>query len=217
MTNFASARRKMVDGQVRTNDVTDLRIIDAMLEVPREAFVPDAQRAMAYLDLDIDVGSKRYLIKPVVIAKMLQAADIAPSDRVLVVGCASGYAAAIAGRLAAEVVATEADPALAATATAALAAVGAGNVTVVAAEAAAGAPDKAPYDVIVLDGATEVAPERLYEQLVMGGRLVGVFATEQPPRVEIVTRSPGDFGNRPLFDAYAPILPGLERPAAFVF
>ncbi|MBR1220250.1 protein-L-isoaspartate O-methyltransferase [Bradyrhizobium sp. U87765 SZCCT0131] len=217
MTNFASARRKMVDGQVRTNDVTDLRIIDAMLEVPREAFVPDAQRAMAYLDLDIDVGSKRYLIKPVVIAKMLQAADIASSDRALVVGCASGYAAAIAGRLAAEVVATEADPALAATATAALAAVGAGNVTVVAAEAAAGAPDKAPYDVIVLDGATEVAPERLYEQLVMGGRLVGVFATEQPPRVEIVTRSPGDFGNRPLFDAYAPILPGLERPAAFVF
>ncbi|MEW6644271.1 MAG: methyltransferase domain-containing protein [Pseudomonadota bacterium] len=221
MTNFANARRKMVDGQVRTSDVTDLRIIEAMLDVPREAFVPEAQRGLAYLDLDLDVsegaGGKRYLIKPVVIAKMLQAAEIKATDRVLVVGCATGYAAAVAARLAAEVVATEADPALAARATTILAGQGAGNVTVVAAAAAAGEPSRAPYDVIVLDGATEIAPDGLYGQLAMGGRLVGVFAAGQPPRVEIVTRSPGDFGNRPLFDAYAPVLPGMERPAAFVF
>ncbi|MGO4715413.1 protein-L-isoaspartate O-methyltransferase family protein [Bradyrhizobium sp. 2TAF24] len=221
MTIFANARRKMVDGQVRTNDVTDLRIIEAMLDVPREAFVPDEQRGMAYLDLDLAVsegaGGKRYLIKPVVIAKMLQAAEIKPTDRVLVVGCATGYAAALAARLAAEVVATEADQALATRATAILAGLGVGNVTVIAAAAAAGAPARAPYDVVVLDGATEIVPDGLYTQLAMGGRLVGVFAAGQPPRVEIVTRSPGDFGNRPLFDAYAPILPGLERPAAFVF
>jgi len=220
MTIFANARRKMVDGQVRTNDVTDPRIIEAMLDVPREAFVPQEQRGLAYLDLDLDVSEgtgKRYLIKPMVIAKMLQAAEIKPTDRVLVVGCATGYAAALVARLAAEVVATEADPVLATRATAILAGLGVGNVTVVAAATAAGEPSRAPYDVIVLDGATEIVPDGLYAQLAMGGRLVGVFAAGQPPRVEIVTRSPGDFGNRPLFDAYAPILPGMERPAAFVF
>lgn len=221
MTSFSNARQKMVDGQVRPSDVTDLRIIDAMLAVPREAFVPEGQQGLAYLDLDIDVSAggsvKRYLIKPVVIAKMLQAAGVSATDRVLVVGCASGYSAAIAAKLAAQVVATESDPALAAKARDVLAGLGVANVTVVAAAAAAGEPSQAPYDVIILDGATQIAPESLYEQLTMGGRLVGVFAAGQPPRVEIVTRSPHDFGNRPLFDAYAPILPGMERPAAFIF
>jgi protein-L-isoaspartate(D-aspartate) O-methyltransferase len=221
MTSFSSARQKMVDCQVRPSDVTDIRIIDAMLAVPREAFVPDAQQGMSYLDLDIEVNAnqaaKRYLIKPVVIAKMLQAANIAATDRVLVVGCATGYAAAIAAKLAAQVVATESDPALATRAQAALNGLGMTNATVVAAAAAAGEPSRAPYDVIILDGATEIAPEALYQQLGMGGRLVGVFAATQPPRVEIVTRSAGDFGNRPLFDAYAPVLPGMERPAAFIF
>src|SRR5712671_1956663 len=96
MSDFSTARQKMVDGQVRPSDVTDPRILDAMLTVPREAFVPESQRALAYLDLDLDVsdadGAKRFLIKPVVIAKMLQAAEIMETDNVLVVGCASGYA-----------------------------------------------------------------------------------------------------------------------------
>lgn len=221
MTSFSNARQKMVDGQVRPSDVTDLRIIDAMLAVPREAFVPEGQQGLAYLDLDIEVsagsGVKRYLIKPVVLAKMLQAAGITATNRVLVVGCASGYSAAVAARLAAEVVATESDSALATKARAVLAGLGVANVTVVAAAATVGEPSRAPYDVIILDGATQIAPESLYEQLTMGGRLVGVFAAGQPPRAEIVTRSPRDFGNRPLFDAYAPILPGMERPAAFIF
>src|SRR3954447_15769606 len=104
MSDFSIARRKMVDGQVRPGDVTDIRIIEAMLEVPREAFVPERQRALAYLDLNLDIGEagapKRYLIKPAVIAKMLQAAEIAETDAVLVVGCGSGYVAALAARLA---------------------------------------------------------------------------------------------------------------------
>ena len=221
MTSFSNARQKMVDGQVRPSDVTDLRIIEAMLAVPREAFVPEGQQALAYLDLDVEVGAqsgvKRYLIKPVVIAKMLQAAGIAATDRVLVAGCASGYSAALAAKLAAEVVATESDPALADKAKSVLAGLGLANVRVVNGPAATGAPSQAPYDVIILDGATQIAPEGLYEQLAMGGRLVGVFAAGQPPRAEIVTRSPRDFGNRPLFDAYAPVLPGMERPATFTF
>jgi protein-L-isoaspartate(D-aspartate) O-methyltransferase len=221
MSDFSTARQNMVDCQVRPSDVTDIGIINAMLAVPREAFVPGQQRAMAYLDLDLEVGGtasgKRFLIKPAVLAKMLQAAEITDTDNVLVVGCATGYSAAVVAKLAAQVTATEGDPDLAAKAREVLARSGAGNVTVHAAAAVDGEPANAPYDVIVLDGATEITPDRVYRQLKEGGRLVGVFATTQPPRAAIVTRSHGDFGHRALFDATVPVLPGLGRVPAFVF
>jgi len=221
MSDFSTARQNMVDCQVRPSDVTDLRIVDAMLAVPREVFVPERQRALAYLDLDVEVSSggsaRRFLIKPVVIAKMLQAAEIKDIDSVLVAGCATGYAAALAARLAGRVTATEVDPSLAAKAREVFVQLGLERVTVRAADLAEGDPANAPYDVIVLDGATEVTPDRLYGQLKEGGRLVGVFAMTQPPRAMIVTHSHGDFGSRALFDASAPVLPGLERRPAFVF
>ena len=221
MSGFSTARQKMVDDQVRPSDVTDIRIIDAMLEVPREAFAPQSQRALAYLDLDLEVSegtsAKRYLIKPAVTAKMLQAAEITNTDRVLVVGCATGYTAALAAKLAGQVTATESDLSLTAKAGSVLAEIGLGNVTVKAAAAAEGDPASAPFDVIVLNGATEVTPDRLYRQLKEGGRLVGVFAMTQPPRATIVTHSHDDFGHRALFDATVPVLPGLERLPAFVF
>jgi protein-L-isoaspartate(D-aspartate) O-methyltransferase len=219
MSGFATARQKMVDGQVRPSDVTDIRILDAMLAVPREAFVPGNKQALAYLDLDLDVGeggsAGRFLLKPAVLAKMLQAADIKETDRVLVVGCATGYAAAVIARFVDPLVtATESDPALATKAKALLASE---KAIVRTAAAADGDPADAPYDVIVLNGATEVVPERLYGQLRDGGRLVGVFAASQPARAMLVTRSHGDFGHRTLFDAAAPVLPGMERVPAFVF
>jgi protein-L-isoaspartate(D-aspartate) O-methyltransferase len=221
MSGFSTARQKMVDGQVRPSDVTDLRIIDAMLAVPREAFVPVSQRALAYLDLDLDVSeggsARRFLIKPAVTAKMLQAAEINDTDNVLVAGCATGYTAALVARLAARVTATEYVPPLAAKAREVLAGLGVGNVTVRAADVAEGDPANAPYDVIVLDGATEITPDGLFGQLKDGGRLVGVFAQTRPPRAMIVTRSHGDFGHRALFDATVPVLAGLERRPAFVF
>ncbi|SFJ26466.1 protein-L-isoaspartate O-methyltransferase [Bradyrhizobium sp. Gha] len=220
MSGFSTARQKMVDGQVRTNDVTDRRILDAMLTVPREAFVPASRQALAYLDLDLDVGegaSKRYLLKPQLIGKLLQAAEIGEGDNVLVVGCATGYLAALTAKLARHVTATECDSALVAKATDALAASGLTNVTCKAAPCAEGDPSAAPYDVIVLNGATEVTPDGLFGQLKEGGRLVGVSAESRPSRAMIVTRSHGEFGYRPLFDAAAPVLPGLERAAAFVF
>jgi protein-L-isoaspartate(D-aspartate) O-methyltransferase len=221
MSDFSTARGKMVDCQVRPSGVTDLRIIDAMLALPREVFVPEEQRALAYLDLDLDVSEKgapkRYLINPMVIARMIQAADIKSTDNVLVVGCATGYTAALAAKLADRVTATEGEPALAAKAASILATLGLGHVTVVTAAAAEGAPAHAPYDVIVLEGATEVVPDLLYRQLGDEGRLVGVFAMSRPQRAVIITHSRSDFGDRPLFDASAPVLPGLERPAAFVF
>jgi protein-L-isoaspartate(D-aspartate) O-methyltransferase len=194
MSGFSTARQKMVDGQVRPSDVTDIRIIDAMLAVPREAFVPDNKRALAYLDLDLDVAEAgsagRFLIKPALLARLLQAAEIKETDHVLVVGCATGYAAAVIGQFA-------------------------GKVT--SAAAADGDPANAPFDVIVLNGATEIVPETLCGQLRDGGRLVGVFAMSRPARATIVTRSHADFGNRALFDATAPVLAGMERPPAFVF
>ena len=221
MQDFTTARQNMVDCQVRPSDVTDIRILDAMMAVPREAFVPENQRAMAYLDLDLDISAgasaKRFLIKPVVIARMLQAAEIGDSDRVLVAGTATGYTAALVAQLARQVIATETDSAQAAKAKQVLDGLGLGNVTFAAAAAAEGDAASGPYDVIVLDGATEITPDRLYAQLKEGGRLVGVFATTKPPRATIVTHSHDDFGNRTLFDATVPVLPGLERLPAFVF
>jgi protein-L-isoaspartate(D-aspartate) O-methyltransferase len=194
MSGFSTARQKMVDGQVRPSDVTDIRIIDAMLAVARETFVPENKRALAYLDLDLDVSegssARLVLIKPAVLAKMLQAAEIKETDHVLVVGCATGYTTAVIGQFAAQVR---------------------------SAASSDGDPANAPFDVIVLNGATEIVPEKLYGQLREGGRLVGVFATSQPPRATMVTRCHGDFGNRALFDAAAPVLPGMERLPAFVF
>ena len=221
MSDFATARQKMVDGQVRTADVTDHRILDAMLALPREEFVPASKRALAYLDLDLDVAEggsvPRCLIKPMLLGKLLQAAEIRAGDNVLIVGCASGYAAAVAARLAGKVTATERDESLAGKARDALSRVGLPNVTVKVAEAPVGDSAGGPYDVILLNGATEIIPDTLCGQLRDGGRLLGVFAASQPPRATIVTRSHGDFGYRTLFDASAPVLPGLERVPAFVF
>jgi protein-L-isoaspartate(D-aspartate) O-methyltransferase len=221
MSGFATARQKMVDGQVRTNDVTDPRIIDAMLSIPRELFVPESRRALAYLDLDLDVAeggsSKRYMIKPQIIAKMLQAAEITATDNVLVVGCASGYVVALAARLAAKVTGTESEPALVEKGNKVLSTLGFSNVALKTAAPANGDPASAPYDVIILNGATEILPDRLFDQLAEDGRLVGIFATGKPARVKIVTRSHADLGHRALFDAAAPVLPGLERRPSFVF
>jgi protein-L-isoaspartate(D-aspartate) O-methyltransferase len=221
MSAFATARQKMVDGQVRTSDVTDHRVLDAMLTVPREAFVPADRQGMAYLDLDLDVsaagGVPRFLVKPALTAKLLQAAEIKPTDRVLVVGCASGYAAALAAKIAAEVTATESEPVVEGNAKQLLSKLGLANVKVKLAAAALGDPADERYDVILLNGATEVPLDGLCRQLENGGRLVGVFAISKPARATIITRSHHDFGARVLFDAAAPILPGLERVPEFTF
>ena len=152
MTDFATARRHMVDGQVRTADVTDLRILSDMLEVPRERFVPEASSDLAYLDIDLPVGEGRCLLKPMVLAKMIHATELASDSRVLDVGCATGYGAAIMARLAGQVVALEQDAGLAKAARAALS--GQPNVTVVSGPLTAGWPQGSPYDVIILEGAT---------------------------------------------------------------
>ncbi len=218
MTDFAAARRHMVDGQVRTADVTDLRLIAAMLEVPRERFLPPAAAALAYIDLDVPLeGAKppRRLLKPMVLAKLIQALDLAATDKVLDVGCAIGYAAAVLSRIAGQVVALEQDKSLAEAASAALAAQP--NVSVVTGTLAEGSPQEAPFDAIVLEGATEVVPQALCRQLKDGGRLVCVLGSGPAAKAMLYRRSGEEVGSRAIFDAAAAVLPGFAKPPAFAF
>jgi protein-L-isoaspartate(D-aspartate) O-methyltransferase len=223
MIDFAAARRMMVDGQVRTSDVTDLRLIAVMQEIPRELFLPESKAALAYLDMDVPVteagngGPGRRLLKPMVLAKLLQAADIRASDHVLDAGCASGYAAAILAQLAHSVVALEQDPLLARQAEANLRAVGAVNVTVVVGPLTEGSPTDGPYDVILLDGSAEVAPKALLRQLKDGGRLVGVLGRAPVARAMLYRAVGNECSGRPIFDAAAPLLPGFAQPPSFAF
>jgi protein-L-isoaspartate(D-aspartate) O-methyltransferase len=219
MTDFAAARRNMVDCQVRTADVTDLRIIAAMLEIPRERFVASAVADLAYLDRDVPVGTPanagRCLIKPMVLAKLVQAAEIGATDRVLDVGCGSGYAAALLARLAGRVIALEQDPPLAEMARNTLS--DQSNVEVATGALAAGWPQAAPYDAIILEGAAEVVPEGLLAQLNDGGRLVCVLGAGPGAKATLFRRSGKEFGSRHLFDTAAPVLPGFVKPPEFAF
>ena len=215
MTDFSAARRHMVDGQVRTADVTDLRVISAMQEVERERFVPPSATALAYLDLDLPVGEGRRLIKPMVLAKLIHAADLAATDKVLDVGCACGYAAAVLARIAGHVVALEQDAALAQAAKAALSPLP--NVEAVSGPLTAGWAKAGPYDVILLEGATEVEPQAFLPQLKDGGRLVCVFGVAPNAKAMLYRRSGAELGGRAIFDATAALLPGFAKPPVFAF
>jgi protein-L-isoaspartate(D-aspartate) O-methyltransferase len=219
MIDFAAARRMMVDCQVRPMDVTDLRVLEAMLAVPRERFVAPERAALAYADLDLPVdndGSRR-MLKPMVLAKLVQAVGIEGQDRVLDVGCCGGYSAAVLARLAGSVVALEQDENLGALARTALAGVGAANVSVVNGPLTGGWPQAAPYDAIVLEGATEVPPETLCRQLKDGGRLVCVLGRSPAGKAMVYRRVGDDVSGWPVFDAAAPLLPGFARKPEFVF
>ncbi|MPZ37453.1 MAG: methyltransferase domain-containing protein [Rhizobiales bacterium] len=220
MFDFAAARRMMVDCQVRTSDVTDQRIIAAMLELPRERFVPESHASLAYLDLDIAVTAgtpARRLLKPMVLAKFVQAAEIRPQDRVLDVACGTGYSTALLAALAHHVVAVEEDATLVRHARENLAAVGAANAEVVEGSLTDGWQAGAPYDVILINGAAEMVPERLLRQLAEGGRLVAVVGRPPASKAMLYLVSSGQVSPLPIFDAAAPALPGFAVPPAFVF
>ena len=215
MTDFAAARRHMVDGQVRTADVTDLRIISAMQEVPRERFAPPEAVGLAYLDLALPVGGGRCLVKPMVLAKLIQALDLEPTDRVLVVGCATGYTASVLARIAGQVVALEQDEKLAQAAQAALAAQP--NVTVARGALVEGFASGAPYDAILIDGAVEFVPDALRRQLKDGGRLACVLGVPPHATARLYRRSGDELGDRAIFDAAATLLPGFAKTPVFAF
>jgi protein-L-isoaspartate(D-aspartate) O-methyltransferase len=220
MLDFAAARRRMIDGQLRTNAVTDLRLLAAMLDLPREKFLPADQAALAYLDLDVPVtpaGKGRRLLKPLVLAKLVQAAQVGENDHVLDVGCATGYSSAVLARVGRSVVALEQDRTLADVAQDTLRALGIGNASVVSGPLTDGWPAGGPYDAIVLNGATEVVPETLFRQLKDGGRLACVLGRSPGAKAMLYLSFAGDISGRPVFDASAPVLPGFAAPPAFVF
>ena len=223
MIDFAVARRMMVDGQVRTADVTDPAVVDAMLAVPRELFMPEGRQDIAYLDLAVPLTESapnrppRRLLKPMVLGKLLQALEIEDGDSVLHVGCGTGYATALLARIAKSVVALEEDTALAGKARAALAAAGIANATVVTGPLPAGWPNEGPYDVILVEGATEVRPQLLGGQLKDGGRLACISGRGPAGKAMLYRVFEGDMSGRPIFDAAAEVLPGFAAPDVFVF
>jgi len=216
--DFAVARRMMVDGQVLTRDVFDPDLLAAMLEVPRERFVPPAQVALAYLDrnLPLTADGSRCLLQPMVLARLLQAADITATDRVLDVGCGTGYSSALLARLAGSVVALEEDKDLAAFARRVLREL-APQVEVVEGLLKTGWPAAGPYDAIVLNGAAEIIPEPLFAQLKDGGRLVGIEGEGPATQARIYCSIRGEISGRSITEAAAPLLPGFARPPEFVF
>lgn len=217
MPDFALQRRMMVDGQLRTYDVTEPRLIAAMDEVPRERFVADP--ATAYLDRPaaMSAQSKRMMMTPMVFARLVQSAAPTPTDSVLVVGAGTGYGAAVMARLAARVVALESDEALSGLAKAALAEAGAETVTVVTGPLRDGYGAAKPYDVIVVEGAIEVEPTHLLAQLAQGGRLVCVVGRGRAGRATLYTRTDEVTGQRTVTEAAAPLLEAFAKEPSFVF
>ncbi|WP_312798401.1 protein-L-isoaspartate O-methyltransferase [Tianweitania sp.] len=221
--DFATQRLRMVDGQVRTTDVTSLEIIDAMLAVPREDFVPARKRALSYIDEDLEIAPAiggnpaRFLMEASPFAKMVQMADIRANDFVLDVGTGTGYSAAILSRLASSVVALESDATLAEHATSALQHLGYDNVAVVTGPLNEGYPSQGPYDVIVVEGSVDEVPQVVLDQLKDHGRLVAVVGRGNSGSARLYVREAKAVSGRPVFNAAVQPLPGFEKPKAFQF
>ena len=218
MLDFLAARTNMVESQLRTNKVTDPRVLGAFETVPRERFTPEDLTGVAYVDEDIAIGQGRYLMEPMVLARLLQAAAIDPNDMVLDIGCGSGYSSAILAQLAATVVAVEPDQALAKQANTVLAELTIDNVVLIEAPLTEGYAKQAPYNAILLNGSVSKIPQGILDQLGDGGRLVTVVR-DRPHlgRAVLVQKSGGILSSRTLFDAATPLLPGFAEPPRFVF
>jgi protein-L-isoaspartate(D-aspartate) O-methyltransferase len=215
MTDFIARRRMMVDNQVRPSDVTKFPIIEAMLSVERENFVPQSLREAAYLGENLTLAQGRVLLEPRTLAKMLDALDITGNELVLDLGCGMGYSSAVIARMAEAVIAVEEDEALAREAETLLAEAGAVNAVVEQGPIAAGAPQHGPYDVITIEGAVETVPQAILDQLKEGGRMVAIFAEGKLGTVRIGHKINGQMSWRFSFNAGAPVLAGFEKEEAF--
>jgi protein-L-isoaspartate(D-aspartate) O-methyltransferase len=217
MPDFAARRRMMVDTQVRPSDVTKLPIIQAMLTIPRERFVPDALVEVAYAGEHLPLGSGRVILDPRTQAKMIDALSLGPSDLVLDVASGLGYSSAVIAQLAEAVIALEPDAELAAEAEAALAETEISNVVVENAAANEGAPRHAPYDALIIEGGIEHFPAALEEQIKEGGRAAALFMDGSLGTVRLGVKRQGAMRWRDAFNAAAPVLDGFTRERSFAF
>ena len=217
MTDTSQARTSMINSQLRPNRMNDEAIIHAIESVKREEFVPKAKRGVAYVDDDLEVAAGRYLMEPMIFARLLGAAHINKTDLVLDIGCATGYSSAVISGLADAVVALEEDAALSAKAETTLAEQDIVNVAVVTGSHAAGVAKQGPYDVIFIEGAVSEVPSGLTDQLKEGGRLVCVKLEKSVGRGHLITKEEGALVVSRLFDAAVPTLKGFEASEGFVF
>jgi protein-L-isoaspartate(D-aspartate) O-methyltransferase len=223
MTDFAAQRLTMVESQLRPNEVSDTRLLAAMRELPRELFVPPRVRSLAYIDEAIEIfpsvdgAPARYLLAPMVLARLVQLAAVGPDDSVLDVGCGTGYSTGVLARLGRKVVGLEPEPELADAARRALRQVGAEKAEIVEGPLPRGYKRGAPYDVILLNGSVPEPPEPLIEQLEEGGRLAAVLAKGIQGRAYLFVKIAGEASGLPHFDAGARSLPGFHPAPAFVF
>lgn len=215
MTDYAARRTMMVDTQIRPSDVTKFPIIDAMLAVPREAFVPRQSREAAYMGENLDLGGGRIMLEPRTLAKMLDALDIRGDELVLDIGAGLGYSTAVMARMAELVVAVEEDEGAAQEAQSLLLDHGADNAVVHNGPLAEGAAEHGPYDVIILQGAVENLPDAIIDQLKEGGRICCLFQEGALGVVRVGYKIDGEVSWRFAFNAGAPVLPGFEKHAAF--
>ena len=215
MIDYQERRTMMVDTQVRPNDVAKYNVIAAMLEIPREEFVPDSRRDVAYVGENIEIARGRVLLEPRTIAKMIDTLDLQSTELVLNLAAGYGYAAAVLGRLAQAVVAVEEDAEMAAEATRRLAGIGADNVAVVQGPLAAGHKAEAPYDAILIEGGIEELPGPLAAQLAEGGRIIALFDDQGVGVVRSGVKLDGAITWRYAFNAGAPVLAGFRRAREF--
>lgn len=208
MTDFERARRVMVENQLRTSNVTDRRVLNAMGRVPREMFVPEPRQGLAYIDeshkLATATGAERFLAAPAPFARLVQLAGVQTKDKVLDLACASGYSTAILADLAASVVGVEADPLLASAALRNLAELGVNNAVITEGPVETGAPNRAPFDVIMLEGAVETVPKALFAQLREGGRLVALISSGRTAVANLFVKAGNDVAARAEFNASLP-------------
>lgn len=219
MTDFVLARRNMVDGQLRPNRVTNAQLLAAIGDLPRERFLPAGLQSIAYADDDVPLGKGRFLMEPMVLARLIQTLQPLPEDKALVVASGVGYGAALLARLVKEVVAVEADAALAGSAEQTIRSLGIANVRQVVGRMEEGCPSQASYDVILIEGGVQEVPPAILAQLGEGGRLGTVIAapTGRLGVAQLIVKDGGVTSGRPLFDAGTPPLPGFAAPPRFTF